>query len=57
MLVDQFFYRYATQLLMVVDANECTWGFGIEPFYLYSSTMVGMIPILVDSDAPVDEHL
>lgn len=41
----------------VVDANEHTQGFDIEPSCLYSPTMIGMIPVLVVADAPVDEHL
>ena len=28
----------------------------IEPYFLYSPPMIGMIPILVVVDAPADEH-
>ena len=40
----------------VFDANEHTQGFGIEPYFLYSPPMVGIIPILV-ADAPASDHL
>ena len=41
----------------VFDANEHTQGVGVEPYLLYSTPIVGMMPMLVGAAAPVGDHL
>ena len=41
----------------VFDANEHAQGVGVEPYLLYSTPMVGMIPMLVGAAAPVGDHI